>query len=84
MKTQSRPTDRLRAIKGQLKEAHNGMDSGGLMQRDLASEASLSSEAEKSIATMLADQQKQLDAMVALIKTDVADIAILKDDLTKL
>ena len=60
------------------------MDSGGLMQQDLGSETSLSPEAEKSIAKMLAEQQKQLDAMVALIKTDVADIAILKDDLSKL
>jgi len=80
-KTQSRPGERLRAIKGQLKESGSGAE--GLMDRE-ANEEKLSPDAEKSIAKMLAEQQKQLDAMVALIKTDVSDLAILKDDLTTL
>jgi len=80
-KTQVRPTERLRNIKSHLKEIKIGGGGDGLMQAEWNDENGLSEGAEKSITTMLVDQQKQLDAMVALLRNDVSDMNILKGDL---
>lgn len=82
-KSEIKPTERLRNIKSHLKEIKIGGGGDGLMQAEWNDENGLSTDAEKSITSMLVDQQKQLDAMVALLKNDVSDMSILKADLAQ-
>ena len=80
-RTQIKPTERLRNIKSHLKEVKVASGGDGLMQAEWNDENGLNKDAEKSITKMLVEQQKQLDAMVALLKNDVSDLNILKGDL---
>ena len=69
------------SIKSHLKEVKVASGGDGLMQAEWNDENGLNKDAEKSITKMLVEQQKQLDAMVALLKNDVSDLNILKGDL---